>query len=37
MISLTIRTMSRAELAMGLNWAVAEGWNSGSQDTDGFL
>jgi hypothetical protein len=37
MTPLIIRTMSRTELAMGLDWAAAEGWNPGLQDADSFF
>jgi GNAT superfamily N-acetyltransferase len=37
MTVLTIHAMSRAELAMGLDWAAMEGWNPGLQDENSFL
>lgn len=33
---LRIRTMSRAELDLGIDWAAAEGWNPGQHDADTF-
>ena len=32
-----IRTMTRADLALVLRWAAAEGWNPGKHDLDSFL
>ena len=32
----TIRTMSRAELELALDWAAAEGWNPGRHDATAF-
>jgi GNAT superfamily N-acetyltransferase len=37
MTVLTIHAISRAELAMGLDWAAMEGWNPGLQDENSFL
>lgn len=34
--SFTIRTMSRAELDLAINWAGREGWNPGLHDADAF-
>ena len=33
---LSIRPMTREELAMGIEWAAAEGWNPGLHDVDSF-
>jgi hypothetical protein len=33
---LHIRAMKRAELDIGIDWAVAEGWNSGLHDACSF-
>lgn len=33
---LRIRTMARAELDLGIDWAAAEGWNPGLHDADTF-
>src|SRR6478752_1847342 len=33
----TIRTMTREDLALVLDWAAAEGWNPGLGDADAFL
>jgi hypothetical protein len=35
--ALAIRTMTRADLATALDWAAAENWNPGIDDTDAFL
>lgn len=35
-VSLTIRTMSRQELELALDWAAAEGWNPGLGDATPF-
>jgi ribosomal protein S18 acetylase RimI-like enzyme len=32
----TIRTMSRAEVDLAIEWAAAEGWNPGLQDAESF-
>jgi len=34
--ALTIRTMTRADLDIALEWAAAEGWNPGLDDADAF-
>jgi hypothetical protein len=31
-----VRTMSRAELDLAVEWATAEGWNPGLQDATAF-
>ena len=36
MTTLVIRTMSRTELDLGIDWAAAEGWNPGLHDADAF-
>jgi Acetyltransferase (GNAT) domain/Acetyltransferase (GNAT) family len=36
MPALRIRPMSRAELALGIEWAAQEGWNPGLHDADSF-
>jgi hypothetical protein len=36
MTALVIRTMSRTELDLGIDWAAAEGWNPGLHDADAF-
>lgn len=36
MTELVIRPMTRAELALALDWAAAEGWNPGLDDADAF-
>lgn len=35
-LTYTIRTMTRAELNMAVDWAAAEGWNPGLYDADSF-
>ncbi|MFO1036879.1 MAG: GNAT family N-acetyltransferase [Geminicoccaceae bacterium] len=35
-MTLTIRTMSSAEIGLALDWAAAEGWNPGLGDADPF-
>jgi ribosomal protein S18 acetylase RimI-like enzyme len=35
-MSYTVRTMSRAELELTLDWAAAEGWNPGLHDATPF-
>lgn len=35
-MTLTIRTMSRAEVELALDWAAAEGWNPGLNDATPF-
>jgi ribosomal protein S18 acetylase RimI-like enzyme len=36
MTALAIRPMDRAGLALGIEWAAAEGWNPGLHDADAF-
>ena len=36
MTALAIRPMDRAGLALGVDWAAAEGWNPGRHDADAF-
>jgi len=36
MTALVVRTMSRTELDLGIDWAAAEGWNPGLHDADAF-
>ena len=33
---LIVRTMSRDEIDLAVDWAAAEGWNPGLQDADCF-
>lgn len=33
----TIRTMTRPEVDIAIEWAAPEGWNPGLDDAEGFL